>query len=110
MVEAKGYISDQLSGFSNEAGHCPGSLSVYAGPGGVLAGVCLKVLAAESSSTYSAQWDRHWGYDQGATSRIYGAILRKETTANLGEASLENGWVHQSQQWFLAKGRSLQIL
>jgi hypothetical protein len=55
MVEAKGYISDQLSGFSNEAGHCPGSLSVYAGPGGVLAGVCLKVLAAESSSTYSAQ-------------------------------------------------------
>jgi hypothetical protein len=55
MVEAKGYISDQLSGFSNEAGHYPGSLSVYAGPGGLLAGVCLKVLAAESSSTYSAQ-------------------------------------------------------
>jgi hypothetical protein len=28
MAEAKGYVSDQLSGFSNEAGHCPGSLSV----------------------------------------------------------------------------------
>jgi hypothetical protein len=55
MEKAKGYVSDQLSGFSNEAGHCQGSLSVYAGPGGVLAGVCPKVLAAESSSTYSAQ-------------------------------------------------------
>jgi hypothetical protein len=55
MAEAKGHVSDQLSGFSNEAGHRPSSLSVYAGPGGVFAGVCLKVLAAESSSTYSAQ-------------------------------------------------------
>ena len=35
MAEAKGYVSDQLSGFPNEAGHCPGSFSVYAGPGGV---------------------------------------------------------------------------
>ena len=43
MAEAKGYVSDQLSGFSNEADHYPSSLSVYAGPGGVLAGVCLKV-------------------------------------------------------------------
>jgi hypothetical protein len=32
MAEAKGYVSDQLSGFSKEAGHCLGSLSVYAGP------------------------------------------------------------------------------
>jgi hypothetical protein len=48
MAEAKVYVIDQLSGFSNEASHCPGSLSVYAGPGGVLAGVCSKVLAAES--------------------------------------------------------------
>jgi hypothetical protein len=55
MAEAKGYVSDQLSGFSNEAGHCSGSLLVYAGLGGVLAGVCPKVLAAKSSSTYSAQ-------------------------------------------------------
>jgi hypothetical protein len=55
MAEAKGYVCDQLSGFSNEVGHCLGSLSVYAGPRGVLAGVCPKVLAAESSSTYSAQ-------------------------------------------------------
>jgi hypothetical protein len=55
MAEAKGYVSDQLSGFPNEAGHCLGSLSVYAGPGGVFTGVCQKVLAAESSSTYSAQ-------------------------------------------------------
>jgi hypothetical protein len=55
MAEAKGYFSDQLSRFSNEAGHYLGSLSVYAGPGGVFAGVCPKVLAAESSSTYSAQ-------------------------------------------------------
>jgi hypothetical protein len=54
MVEAKGYASDQLLGFSNEIGHCPSSFSVYAGPGGVLAGVCPKVLEAESSSTYSA--------------------------------------------------------
>jgi hypothetical protein len=55
MAEAKGYVSDQLSGFPNEAGHCPGSFSVYAGPGGVFTGICSKVLAAESSSTYSAQ-------------------------------------------------------
>jgi hypothetical protein len=55
MTKAKGYVSDQLSGFSNEAGQGPGSLSVYAGPGGIFAGVCPKVLAAESSSTYSAQ-------------------------------------------------------
>jgi hypothetical protein len=55
MAEAKGYVSDQLLGFSNEAGHCPGSLSVHAGPEGVFASVCSKVLAAESSSTYSAQ-------------------------------------------------------
>ena len=55
VAEAKGYVSDQLSGISNKASHCPGSLSVYTGPGGVLAGVCLKVLKAKSSSTYSAQ-------------------------------------------------------
>jgi hypothetical protein len=24
MAEAKGYVSDQLSGFPNEASHCPG--------------------------------------------------------------------------------------
>jgi hypothetical protein len=30
-------------------------LSVYVGPGGVLVGICPKVLAAESSSTYNAQ-------------------------------------------------------
>jgi hypothetical protein len=55
MSEAKGYVIDQLSGFPNEVGHYLGSLLVYAGPGGVFAGVCPKVLAAESSSTYSAQ-------------------------------------------------------
>jgi hypothetical protein len=55
MAEAKGHVSDQLSGFLNEASHCPSSLSVYAGPGGVFACVCPKVLAPESSSTYSAQ-------------------------------------------------------
>jgi hypothetical protein len=55
MAEAKGHVSDQLSGVSNETGHHPSSLSVYAGPGGVFAGVCLKILVAESSSTYSAQ-------------------------------------------------------
>jgi hypothetical protein len=55
MAEAKGYVSDQFSGFPNEAGHYSGSLLVYAGPGGVFTGVCSKVLAAESSSTYSAQ-------------------------------------------------------
>jgi hypothetical protein len=55
MAEAKGYVSDQLSGISNEVGHCPGSLSVYTGSGGIFAGICPKVLAAESSSTYSAQ-------------------------------------------------------
>jgi hypothetical protein len=55
MAEAKGYVSEQLSGFSNKAYHCPSSLSLYVGPGGVLAGVCPKVLEAESSSTYSAQ-------------------------------------------------------
>jgi hypothetical protein len=55
MAEAKGYVSYQLSGFPNKAGHCPGSFLVYAGPEGVFAGVCSKVLVAESSSTYSAK-------------------------------------------------------
>jgi hypothetical protein len=55
MAEAKGYVSNQLSGFSNEAGHCLGPLSVYAGLGGIFVGVCPKVLAAESSSTNSVQ-------------------------------------------------------
>jgi hypothetical protein len=55
MAEAKGYVSDQLSRIQNEVGHCPGSFSVYTGPGGVFTGVCSKVLAAKSSSTYSAQ-------------------------------------------------------
>jgi hypothetical protein len=55
MAEAKGYVSDQLSGISNKAIHCPSSLLMYTGPGGVLAGVCPKVLKAKSSSTYSAQ-------------------------------------------------------
>jgi hypothetical protein len=55
MEEAKGHVSDQISGFSNEAGHRPSSLSMYVGPGGVFAGVCQKVFAAQSSSTYSAQ-------------------------------------------------------
>jgi hypothetical protein len=55
VAEAKGYVSDQLLGISNKASHCPSSLSVYTGPGGVLAGVCPKVLKAESSGTYSAQ-------------------------------------------------------
>jgi hypothetical protein len=54
MAEAKRYVSDQLSGFPNEADHCPDSFSVYSGLGGVFIGVCSKVLAAESSSTYSA--------------------------------------------------------
>jgi hypothetical protein len=54
MAEAKGYVSDQLSGFSNKVGHFPSSFSVYTGPGGVLAGVCPEVLEAKSSSTYSA--------------------------------------------------------
>jgi hypothetical protein len=55
VAEAKGYVSDQLSGILNKASYCPSSLSVYTGPGGVLAGVRPKVLKDESSSTYSAQ-------------------------------------------------------
>jgi hypothetical protein len=55
MAEAKGYVSEQLSGFPNEAGHSLGSFSVYTGPGGVFTGLCLKVLAAESSGTYNPQ-------------------------------------------------------
>jgi hypothetical protein len=55
MAEAKGYVSFQLSGFSNKASHCPSSLSMYTGPGGILAGVCPKVLKAESLGTYSTQ-------------------------------------------------------
>ena len=55
MAEAKGYVSDQLSGFPNEAGHCLGSFSVYTGPGGVFTGICPKVLTFESTSAHSAQ-------------------------------------------------------
>jgi hypothetical protein len=55
VVEAKGYVSDQISEISIKASHCPSSLSVYTRPGGILAGVCLKVLKVESSGTYSSQ-------------------------------------------------------
>jgi hypothetical protein len=55
MAEAKGHVSDQLSGFPDKAGHCPSSFSVYTGPGGVFTGICSKVLAIEGSRTYSAQ-------------------------------------------------------
>jgi hypothetical protein len=44
------------------------------------------------------QWDCHWSHDQGTQTRTNDAIFCKEATANLGEASLENGWVHVTSQ------------
>ena len=55
VAEAQGHAGYQFPRLLDEAGHFPSSLSMYTGPGGVLAGVCPKVLGAESTSTYSAQ-------------------------------------------------------
>jgi hypothetical protein len=55
VAKAKGYASHQFPRSPDEASHYPSSVLVYVGPSGVLEDVCPKVLATESSVTYSAQ-------------------------------------------------------
>jgi hypothetical protein len=79
VVEAEGHASHQLLGLSAKASHCSGPVPMHAGPWGVPTGVRPKVLAFESSSAYNAQWDCHWGHDQGASTRTHSSIFCKET-------------------------------
>jgi hypothetical protein len=75
MVEVEWYADHQFPRISDEAGHCSGSVPMHAGPRKIPSGVCPKVLASESTSTHSAQWNFHWGHDQRASARTYDSIL-----------------------------------
>jgi hypothetical protein len=55
MVEAQGYASNKFLGLSDEASYSSGFVSMHARPRGVSPSICLKVLAPESTSAYSAQ-------------------------------------------------------
>jgi hypothetical protein len=110
MTEVEGYASHQLSGVSDEASDCSSPILVHTRRRRVFAGICSKVSTSQSSSANGAKWDCYWSHDQGTSSRTNNTIFFQETPTNLGEASTEDGWVHQSRQWFPAKkGRSLQI-
>jgi hypothetical protein len=94
MAEAQGHAGYQFSRLSDKSSHSSGLVPVHTRPWGIPSGVCPKVLATKSTSAHSAQWNRHWGHDQGSSARAYGPILRQETSLDSGEAASENGWVH----------------
>jgi hypothetical protein len=79
MAEAQGLAGYQFSRLLDEASHSSGLVPVHTRPWGIPSGVCPKVLATESTSAHSAQWNCHWGHDQGSSARTYGSILRQET-------------------------------
>jgi hypothetical protein len=83
MAEAQEHVGYQFSRLSDEASHNLGLVPVHTRPWGILAGVCPKVLATKSTSAHSAQWNCHWGHDQGSSARTYGPILRQETPQTL---------------------------
>jgi hypothetical protein len=45
MAEAEGFVVNQLSRISDEAGHCSGSVPVHPGSRRIPSGVCPKILA-----------------------------------------------------------------
>jgi hypothetical protein len=94
MAEAQGYASNQFPRFLDEASYCSGLVSMHARPRGVSLGVCPKVFVSESTSAHSAQWNFHWGYDQGTSARTYSPIFCQEASTNPREAPSEDGWVH----------------
>jgi hypothetical protein len=110
MAEAQGHAGYQFPGLSDEASHSSSLVPVHTRPWGIPIGVCPKVLATESTSAHSAQWNCHWGHDQGSSARTYSPILRQETSPNSEEVASKNGWVHPGWQWLpTKKGGSLQI-
>jgi hypothetical protein len=94
MATAQGHAGYQFSRFSNEASHSSGLVPVHTRPWGIPSGVCPKVLATESTSAHSDQWNRHWGHDQGSSAMTYGLVHRQETPLDPGEVTSENGQVH----------------
>jgi hypothetical protein len=76
MAEAQGHDGYQFSRLSDEASHSSSLVPVHTRPWGIPAGVCPKVLPTESTSAHSAQWNCHWGHDQGSLARTYSPILR----------------------------------
>jgi hypothetical protein len=110
MAEAQRHAGYRFSGLSDEASHSSGLVPVHTRPWGIPLGICQKVLANESTSAHSAQWNFYWGHDQGSSTRTYGPVLCQETSSNSGEAALENGWIYPGWQWLpTKKGGSLQI-
>jgi hypothetical protein len=55
MAEVEGHADHQFPRVSDEAGHYSGFVPVHARPQRIPPGVCLKVLASESTSAHSAQ-------------------------------------------------------
>lgn len=111
VAEAEGYSSNQLTGFPNETSDCSSFIPMHTELQGILAGVCPKVSASQSSSANSAKRDCYWSHDQGTLTRTNSAMFRQEAPTNSEEASTEDGRVHKSWQWLPAKkGRSLQML
>jgi hypothetical protein len=55
MAKAQGHDGYQFSRLSDEANHSSGIVPVHTRLGGIPSGVCLKVLATESTSAHGAQ-------------------------------------------------------
>jgi hypothetical protein len=55
MAEAQGYAGNKFPGLLDEASYSSSFVSMHARPRGVSPSICLKVLAPESTSAYSAQ-------------------------------------------------------
>jgi hypothetical protein len=83
MEEAEGHADHQFPRVLDEAGYWSSFVPVYSRSRRIPLGVCPKVLAPESISAHSAQWNRHWGHDQRSSARTYGSILRQETPQTL---------------------------
>ena len=108
VAEAEGYASHQLLGLSDEASDCSSPISVHTGPRGVFTGIRSKVSTSHSSGANGAKWDCYWIHDQGTSTRTNNIVFRQEASIDSGEASTEDGWVHQSWQWLSPKkGRNL---
>jgi hypothetical protein len=55
MIEAEGHVDHQFPRVSEKSSYCSSFVPVHARPQRIPPGVCLKVLASESTSAHSAQ-------------------------------------------------------
>jgi hypothetical protein len=83
MAEAQGHASHLFPRFSDETNYCSVLVSMHTRPWGISSGVCPKVFAPKSTSAHSAQWNCHWGHDQGTSARTYNSIFCQEAPQTL---------------------------